>query len=329
MSLAIVAPELVVAWAFGQWMGSCDQLVDILKQYPDHGWTETHAMFAYMGGFCLTSKEDRSVQRVLYKKEFFAQVLDGKVELPKIKEEAIREKGKCDSIAKAIVVIQTLWFGAQAAYRVSQGFDVIQLELTTLGHVVLNILIYFFWWNKPWNLQLPIDVYRKSKRLQASSSKKMRSIGNALGREPESQTPLRPWLTLRVRIATLGNESGGLAKTFRVAGIFLFAVVLCLFGAVHCLAWNSPFPTHAERVLWRSCAPIVTGIPAIGVLAFALGLKSKGRVGEVMITVNILLVLVYTLARICLLMLSLASLRALPFKAYENPSWTLYTPHIS
>ena len=61
------------------------------------------------------------------------------IEMPTTKE--IQDRGKGDNVAKAITIIQTVWFAIQAAHRVSQGLLVTELELTTLAHVVLNIFL--------------------------------------------------------------------------------------------------------------------------------------------------------------------------------------------
>jgi len=106
-----------------------------------------------MGGLRVV-KEDGS-KRIVHSLES----VPSNIEMPTAKE--IQDRGKADAVAKAIAIIQTLWFAVQAAHRVSQGLVVTELELTTLGHVVLNILIYWCWWNKPLNLQFPVEVSTK------------------------------------------------------------------------------------------------------------------------------------------------------------------------
>ena len=145
----------------------------------------------------------------------------------------------------------------------------------------------------------------------------------------ESQTPLRPSLPFRVRIAALSSESDGLSRRILTWVITLFLLtMLTVFGAIHCLAWNSPFPTHTERILWRVCAPIVTVAPVVVYLTGAANDAKPGwKTGKEIL--DVLLLLAYCFARICLLVISLTSLRTLPYKAYENPSWSLFVPHIS
>ena len=104
-----------------------------------------------------------------------------------------------------------------------------------------------------------------------------------------------------------------------------------MFGVIHCLAWNTYFPTHIESKLWRASAVIVTAVPGTSLLLViaiekALGDKDWGYYCgffHLLATAS-----AYALARICLLVLALLSLRALPYNAYVMASWTIYIPHI-
>src|SRR6266478_3952999 len=123
----------------------------------------------------------------------------------------IQDRGKGDGLAKAITIIQTLWFAIQAAHRVSQGLTVTELELTTLGHVVLNIFIHWCWWNKPLNLRFPVDVYAKKRE---ESTEQSSNEPNAM--ELESQRPASPRiLPIRVRIGAYLNRSVSPSRPLR------------------------------------------------------------------------------------------------------------------
>jgi len=343
--------------------------------------------------------EDGSEGTSLYKEEFFDRAIKGEIKMPTITEIEIKDKSKGDGIAKFIVLVQTLWFGIQAAHRVSQGLIVTALEVTTLAHVVLNIFIYGFWWNKPLNVQCPVDVYPQVEapssrdkelgtgsqiplRLEAPSSgdkelsgsegemppqleaplseEKERSgsegapgiasqiptqlevplsedkkrSGSEGARGTESQMPPRQPLPFRVRLATsfIGDDQST-ASFGHVMFTLFFLPCLCstpaLFGAIHCLAWHSVFSSHRDQIIWRVSAVVVTVLPFLlfGLLAFYD--KSQGTVAEkTLLLVNLFLALAYAAARICLLVVAFSALRALPYKALEVPSWSLYIPHI-
>ena len=295
-------------------------------QDPACSWTETHAILAHMGGLQIVNDDGSKTLR-----ESISDV-PSSVEMPSTK--VVQDRGKGDAVAKMIALIQTLWFAIQAAHRVSQGLIVTELELTTLGHVVLNIFIYWCWWNKPLNLRYPIDVYHKKReevQESASSSNKegAKEAGRSETKDAESQMPaFKRKLPFRVRLGAYIEGSEQVRAEARYAFVLICYVIIGgMFGAVHCLAWHSTFPTHIEQTLWRVSALVVTAIPPIiFVLLFLLGPSLSNS--DLASAVMVLLTPVYSLARISLLALALAALRALQEKAYETPSWAAYIPHI-
>ncbi|KAF8998794.1 hypothetical protein BDQ17DRAFT_1502228, partial [Cyathus striatus] len=55
MYWSILAPELVLTWAFRQYMGA--RMIFHQYKKPEHKWTIKHAHFLQMGGFHLQSKD--------------------------------------------------------------------------------------------------------------------------------------------------------------------------------------------------------------------------------------------------------------------------------
>ena len=333
--MALLAPEAVLLMAFLDWIGSSNDLNNKLSEFgnafiyivdahhlllmtdrdPTCDWTETHAMLARMRGLRVEA-EDGS-WRV---REYIGGITSD-VRMPTMRE--IQDRSKGDAVAKAITIVQTLWFAIQAAHRISQGLVVTELELTTLGHVVLNIFVYWCWWNKPLNLQFPVDVYRAGDRGEAPN-------GELHPLEIESQGPaLRRKLPIRVRMGTYFARNFSDLDWKGVVVLICFSIIGGIFGAIHCLAWNSTFPTNAEHLLWRVSALVVTAFPGLGFAVFVFGdQETSGRMEGSLKAAAWFLAVVYCLGRVCLLALGLAALRALPESAYEVPSWTVYIPHI-
>ncbi|KAF8625837.1 hypothetical protein AX15_005164 [Amanita polypyramis BW_CC] len=400
MSAVLLAPEFILPSALGDWTEGTECLVRMIEIYPTCGWTETHALFAYMGGFQLVNEDGSRKQ--LRMKEFFDSVIDGVIDIPKISIEEIQDRSKGDGIAKAIVVVQTLWFALQVINRAGHQLPVTKLELTTLAHVSLNIIIYWCWWNKPLNVRFSIDVYPKtpvekensvaddvSPRTDECNSSQEGCPDNEPDRlldvviedgeliektqltddtQPEeveegdetNEAALRSCSTeKRADDRTtfdyvLGAEDKELQQvTFRFSfrvrigsccrnvdaswAALLVGPPICalsgVFGAIHCLAWNSTFATHVESTLWRISAVIVTVTPTVffalmtGYIAYMRGLKAD-EFGKKVAVPSLIISLAYIFGRVCLLVLAFISLRALPEKAYLVPSWTLYIPHI-
>ncbi|KAF8588771.1 hypothetical protein K439DRAFT_1629357 [Ramaria rubella] len=152
--VALIAPELVVAWAMRQWVAARM----IAKQH--RGWSQTHGFFALMGGFILV--QDGHAPFALELDEIEQMSDDGHIDFPNITEKEIKDKSKGDGLSKAFVLIQTTWFAFQCVARGVQGLFITELEVATLAFVTLNLATYGLWWNKPLHVQCPYHVLSKS-----------------------------------------------------------------------------------------------------------------------------------------------------------------------
>jgi hypothetical protein len=45
-------------------------------------------------------------------------------------------------------------------------------------------------------------------------------------------------------------------------------LVASVFGCVLCIAWSFSFPTHIERILWRTSSVVITGVPVFYLFLF-------------------------------------------------------------
>ena len=167
MLCALIVPELVLVWALRQRTAarkvaekhkgmpySClaeTQLICV----PEKKWTRYHGFFISMGGFNLFCEGKRiplSPKRLEQLEE------RGWIAWPEISEREIRDKSKGDFLSKSIAVSQTLWFVVHSIARFAQGLVVMELELITMAFVVLNVALYWAWWDKPLDVQCPVDV---------------------------------------------------------------------------------------------------------------------------------------------------------------------------
>ena len=280
-----------------------------------------------MGGFQIV-KEDGTLSILEYS-QLEELITSSHPHILKIPVEEIEDRSKGDVIAKIVVVVQTLWFALHVINRAIQGISVTELELTTLGHTVLNIFIYWCWWHKPVNVRFPFKVYPIEEKPEDRGKK-----GN-LERQIDA---LQRRLPIRVRlckyIADWRSRTDSWASWQGALGIICFIVIGGILGAIHCLAWNAHFPTHTESKLWRASAAIVTAVPGTSLLlgiaiVHAFGKWGNKDLGENCAVLQALAIaLVYALARICLLVLAFLSLQALPYDAYVVAPWTIYIPHI-
>lgn len=70
----------------------------------------------------------------------------------------ILDKRKRALLGGLATVLQTTWFIVQYLERWGSHQPRTQLEGMTLAHIVINIVIYFLWWDKPFDIQMPIDI---------------------------------------------------------------------------------------------------------------------------------------------------------------------------
>jgi hypothetical protein len=133
------------------------------------------------------------------------------------------------------------------------------------------------------------------------------------------------------RIATFYPPSSTKWKSpntdvFMAISLVSIAVV---FGAIHCIAWPFPFPSDAERILWRVCSVIITGAPIAVVLLWVLGNRSDSGswVEDVANIIALGVSFAYMISRVSLLVLAFLSLKALPPDTYRSVQWTSLIPH--
>ncbi|KAF4616957.1 hypothetical protein D9613_008728 [Agrocybe pediades] len=139
MLWAVIMPELVILWAIGQWRGAKEMENVFTSRYrklnDGFKWTKKHGFFLQMGGF------------VLYEKDKPKRILEWKALI------------KADAFGKCIALIQTSWFIIQCIARFSdKQLALTELELVTAALSILNLLMYCFWWNKPFNAEVPIVI---------------------------------------------------------------------------------------------------------------------------------------------------------------------------
>ncbi|EPQ51385.1 hypothetical protein GLOTRDRAFT_96528 [Gloeophyllum trabeum ATCC 11539] len=369
MLIGIVAPELVVAWAARQWYVSRE----LQKRWNDraaaHGkpWSKTHAFFALMGGYVLYSDSHRpEVLDVDYDGDFrvFFASSDRTASL---KAEELADKGKKDWLAKTFAIIQTVWFVLQCIARAVQHITVSELELATCGFALLNAVTYFLWWNKPQGVRFPFFVKiqegpsprEPDGAPHETTARVEHSLGKKTGPPPETgpRTRWRPKLPSGVLYAfseMAGNDrlhsnneitgtsvptfySGDRTPSRDDVAITLSVEFSIVFGAIHCLAWDFSFPSYLEAALWRSCALVITCMPAVRLLTYfvqqrTVAGKVLGRLGTgvmwVMRVVNHSMVVLYVSARFVLLVLVFTLLRSLPESTFQTVSWTSFIPHV-
>jgi hypothetical protein len=114
-------------------------------------WTMSMAFYALSGGCIYTSRtgEQRVLRRdaIAYLATFEPQSL---LQLQRV---VLQNPGKANAIGKAVTCVQAFWFCSQCIARLNGNLAVSLLELNTFAHCISALLIYIFWWDKPYDVE--------------------------------------------------------------------------------------------------------------------------------------------------------------------------------
>lgn len=316
MLVTALAPEYILRMAVEDFL----RARVLLGQLVTHGgneWTLVHAEFAFAGGIRVKNPESDEAKRD------YGESLRKAVELrqitePPISKEELKSRSKSDGVVKLIALLQITWFGLQALFRAIQHLQVTALEIMTVAFFVLAVLIYAFWWNKPQDIEYPIII--KLQNADANGAK-----GSPDGNVGTKSRGDRAVLFTDKKYAAFVDDDWDI--------IMVLSFFAPLFGAIHCLAWDAPFPTPKEALAWRICAVATTSLPLVEIATIVLGkldvVKRSGyeesMLEKFFLTTPLVL---YAIARITHITLAFMSLRALPADAFQTIAWTNYVPNL-
>lgn len=209
------------------------------------------------------------------------------------------------------------------------------------------MLVYFFWWHKPKDVNQPIEVLQ---RTDFPTNETFISCTRLV-------SEARRFIPVEYILNSVNCHTDALTAT-------LLGLPTCVF---HLLAWNSHFPSSPEQWIWRVSAIRIGIAPTIMYLQFLLSTSivtyrwdanagdllycrvhklvmdkfpaapgnprtirywSELRLGEVPLYVSILLnLLVYCCCSFLLSLVAFLSLRSVPEQSYETVVWGNYWPH--
>ncbi|KAF8663983.1 hypothetical protein AX16_000834 [Volvariella volvacea WC 439] len=300
MLYALLAPEIMIMWALRQRITAGK----IAEENKHRGWTRTHGFFIQMGGLMQRKQHEGKADEVYYH-VVTPDKLDYTTQIPYIPEKEIKDHGKGDILAKAIVVLQTTWFVIQCIARSIQGLVLTEIELVALAFAVLNAITYGLWWNKPLNVGYPIYFDEDGKRVDGPEDTADNEWYKLSVRDRDLDLRNVWDLCVLLCMAIMGifilipgilvfmaqmvywgdeeaEEDGWETsvhpfyaarmrdKDFLLAVMYA-SVVGVAFGAIHLIGWNFPFPTEAEIWLWQVCSLVLTAVPLV--LAFSQALS--------------------------------------------------------
>lgn len=247
--------------------------------------------------------------------------------LPSLSHEVLGDQIKDNFLVKCITLAQIIWLTLQLIVRQTEGFPSSQLEIVALAFAACSLFTCILMWEKPQGVEA-CSYVTASRR---PNSLEIQTLG-AIGPRALGQNRVYPWMCNN----TLHTHIKGGDWTF------LLGMEICatLFGGIHCLSWNSHFPTPIERLLWRMSSLVLTiepSIISISVVFLSLTNNRKRKVGDMWrakpIDKRILTVLLhilfysYSLSRLYLIVETIRSLVYLPPEVFEATNWPNYLPH--
>jgi hypothetical protein len=312
-----------------------------------------------MGGFQLyerpdeplLKREERGIEQYLINPGKFIRILEMKdvrqhkleTIIPCTTEEDLKDRGKSDWIAKAIVILQTSWFIVQCIARGFRHLPLTELEIVTLAYATMNSFIYVFWWDKPRDVNCPIRVYENVTASRRPSEWDSgfwgileRMMKYIIG-DQDQYAILSEQRKVPIFWSSRYDFGQGVGPPRNDNGIQLAllgpSIIGMAFGAVHFIAWWYGFPSHAEFILWRVSCIALVAVPLLSAILSSLNVVPlDSTILDVIASLATLLLILsawlYVVARIATIVIAFTALRSLPPDALLTVDWTTFIPHI-
>ena len=120
-------------------------------------------------------------------------------------------------------------------------------------------------------------------------------------------------------------ESKSILTAFISAGL--------IYGGLHLFAWNATFPSEIEKTLWRSSGITLAVSGVILTMQYITPTNTRNLFCDLAagmsVALMIFLAILYTAARVYLVVECFINLKYLPEAAYLVPEWSRYFPHIT
>ena len=363
MTYSIVIPELVTACAFAQYVSARKSVKAMKLLETGQEWTMRHAFYWNMGGAWIFPRDEQSpfpINAAQYRELLAAKVICR----PHLTSREIWDKSKADKFVKLLACVQIGWLSVEYIARATQRLPISVLEVATVGFAMRSIATFALRFHKPNDIAtptiIPIDLTLtelleklKCPRDFVWQDTPLDSVDftNAVN-SPSFvshiilKAPRWPGRGRYVGSAKrIRNDVFGL-KYSKLDQIFVGSIWLG-YSAIHIAAWNFEFPSQTERTLWRVCSLIMSGSMVVVwifgnrkfflLVGYIMPSKRKQmekisnerrQVAPIQIALGGLAGIAYLVARMCLIVQALMSLRALPAGVFETVRWSEFLPYV-
>ena len=344
--LALLAPELLMLFAGGQWASAKRSVTD-MREIGIQSWTLVHAFYTDSGGFMLATPD--SEQFPVTAQQLCYLIKKGYISAPAITRDEIWDKSKADSFAKVIAGLQSAWFVVQIVARGAQKLPVTLLELSTIALMTCTATTLFFWFRKPLNVETPTVLHIPTTISQMLTDANMETAKTTYLYTPldfadpldysSRQMPFgHLWGEQKRPLQRIPNDRDSRLHNWKI--VLIITIPTAAFGTFQLIAWNFVFPTRAEQMIWRyTCVSngIVLGIgcalEAGAIVASKFTVAGLHTFHDYKLRWPYALLffipgLLYFCARLIVIVEVIITLRSLPQGCFATVDWTGFIPHI-
>lgn len=314
--LALLAPELLVAMAAQDHFSARK----VMRMFKDESFTLTHGFFANMGGFQIRIVDHAGdgTERFACEGQGLHELVERQcLTIPDITDDEIKDRSKADSLVYAIALWHIFWMLLQVIARWAKHLPLALIEVNALAFIACGVITYSLLWWKPQDVQCPIilRVNRETfNREMERMNSNIRDVLNQRARMAGQDSYRRAYIPYTTRSLT--------------DRLWVGLLTAAAFNALHCIAWDYTFPTPVEQWIWRIASIVAIGVSALSfVIAEAAYMKWLG-LGMITKVTMFLCLPIYVGARLCLIVVTFSSLRAVPADIYTSPSWVNSIIHI-
>jgi hypothetical protein len=258
-------------------------------------WTMAHGHFALMGGFTIgvplttddglfldESQDSREVVSLrpqqlfaLFEKEVHSQA---RFDLfTHISEAQIKQFHEYYSIQHMFVLLRLLTFVWYCYQRQRLGLETSPLEVVTVGHVFMAVLIEIFWWDKPPYLRLPVQNLDRQALCQAIPGLERELYGLAAAREKKTVDAYTSSPDFRIiQWSPSQDIVVGLKYHTNYRVLIVFGLCTCHSAILMMRSvFRLSFPTPNESDIWDMCSACLGGFGLILFVNAALDLPAQ------------------------------------------------------
>ncbi|KAK1851265.1 hypothetical protein CCHR01_06105 [Colletotrichum chrysophilum] len=305
-------------------------------------WTISHSYYTQMGGIMIPSDYTSDTVRyeVLTATKLTPQYQwdeDHPLKRLELSEQDIQDKSKAGWLLKSLAILQIVWLVLNVIVRGVTGLAVTQLEIATAAFALMAVLTYLASWWKPKDISEPTYTRHSSTGEWKSTPQMVQPSlwfkSPATAANSEVSKRLHSGERVPNDVAWMGGRTSLMTSFLAVSSL--------RFGGIHCLAWNFEFPSRTELILWRSACVVAAILPTItlGVSTLLSHLSEtrldrelsqlENGISKTSKVLSITSYMVYSVARLLIMVQLFTSLRSTPADVYEVTPWVNLLPKIS